>query len=123
VAFASWLGAIVHINGLQLRPAGPVARREPADTRAAIAALSPIKCAALVICLQGGGVLYKRSGVWSPTAAGELNERISGNSVADLARDGFLTITATGKHASARLTPRGEWLARTAAEILNPLGG
>jgi hypothetical protein len=35
--------------------------------------------------------------------------------VADLGRDGMLTLTVLGKNASAQLTPRGNWFARTAA--------
>jgi hypothetical protein len=35
--------------------------------------------------------------------------------IADLARDGMLTVTMIGKSASARLTPRGTWFARSLA--------
>jgi hypothetical protein len=35
--------------------------------------------------------------------------------ITDLARDGMLTVTIMGKSASARLTPRGQWFARTLA--------
>jgi hypothetical protein len=35
--------------------------------------------------------------------------------VADLGRDGMLTLTVLGKSASAQLTTRGNWFARTAA--------
>jgi hypothetical protein len=35
--------------------------------------------------------------------------------IADLARDGILTVTMIGKSASARLTPRGAWFVRTLA--------
>jgi hypothetical protein len=35
--------------------------------------------------------------------------------IADLARDGMLTVTVIGKGASARLTPHGTWFARSLA--------
>jgi hypothetical protein len=35
--------------------------------------------------------------------------------VADLGRDGMLILTVLGKSASAQLTTRGNWFARTAA--------
>jgi hypothetical protein len=43
---------------------------------------------------------------------------IFGVTVADLARDGMVTVTVTGKHAIAALTRRGSWFARTAATEL-----
>jgi len=68
--------------------------------------------------LHGGGILYKRGGAWTPSYASPHEERISGMTVADLSRDGLLTITVTNKQASARLTPRGAWFARTTANDL-----
>jgi len=38
-----------------------------------------------------------------------------GITIADLSRDGMLTLTVIGKSASARLTARGSWFARTLA--------
>jgi hypothetical protein len=35
--------------------------------------------------------------------------------IADLARDGMLTVTVIRKNASARLTPRGTWFVQTLA--------
>jgi hypothetical protein len=43
------------------------------------------------------------------------DKRISGVTVADLGRDGMLTLTMLGRNASARLTTRGSWFARTVA--------
>jgi hypothetical protein len=83
------------------------------DARAPIDILSPAKRAALIACLNGGGVLHKRYGTWSPSSVGIT--RISGVTVADLSRDGMLIVTVIGRSASARLTARGAWFARTAA--------
>jgi hypothetical protein len=41
--------------------------------------------------------------------------RIAGITVADLARDGLLTVNAIGNRAVAQLTVRGSWFARTIA--------
>ena len=89
----------------------------PGERRAPIEKLSPIKRRALVVCLEADGVLYKCSGAWT-SAYAESDERISGVTVADLTRDGLLTITVIDKRVSARLTPRGTWFARTAASDL-----
>ena len=87
---------------------------QPAPT----AILSPAKRTALIACLKGGGSLHKRYGVWVSEAAGTDDKPVSGMTVADLSRDGMLTITMLGKSASAKLTTRGSWFARTAtAEI------
>ena len=83
---------------------------------APIAILSTAKRAALIACLKGGGTLHKGYGVWVSEAAGTDDKPISGMTVADLSRDGMLTLTALGKNASAQLTVRGSWFARTAAD-------
>jgi hypothetical protein len=88
------------------------------ELRAPIAGLSSVKLGALIACLRGDGTLYKRYGVWSPSPAGSSEKRISGMTVADLSRDGMLTITVVGKSASARLTTQGAWFARTAATMI-----
>jgi len=59
--------------------------------------------------------LHKCMGVWKSPAAQAGERPIFGVTVADLARDGMVTVTVTGKHAVAALTPRGSWFARTAA--------
>ena len=82
------------------------------------AILSPAKRTALIACLKGGGTLHKRYGVWGSEVVGVDDKPVSGMTVADLSRDGMLTITRLGKSASAQLTTRGGWFARTvAAEI------
>ena len=109
-----------------LMPAGEMAD-EPRENRATAmlhasneqpaptAILSPAKRTALIACLKGGGSLHKRYGVWVSEAAGTDDKPVSGMTVADLSRDGMLTITTLGKSASAQLTTRGSWFARTAA--------
>jgi hypothetical protein len=87
---------------------------QPAPT----AILSPAKRAALLACLKGGGILHKRHGAWVSEAAGADDKPVSGMTVADLSRDGMLTITMLGKSASAKLTTRGSWFARTAAAAI-----
>jgi hypothetical protein len=95
------------------RPADAVsgALLQPHEPHAPIVALSAAKRKALLACLQAQGALHKCYGAWTGTA----DTRISGNTVADLAREGLLTITMIDGHASARLTERGTWFARTAA--------
>jgi hypothetical protein len=85
------------------------------EARAPIDILSPAKRAALIACLNGDGVLHKRYGVWSPSCVGTLEARIAGVTAADLSRDGMLIVTVIRRSASARLTARGAWFARTAA--------
>jgi len=91
------------------------------EGRAPIVTLSPSKCKALIACLEGG-TLHRHCGAWIPATNSSGEKRISGITVADLARDGMLTIDKFGKSASARLTVRGSWFARTAAEQLRIRG-
>ena len=90
----------------------------PDEPRAPISILTPAKRAALIACLIGGGTLHKQRGVWTPASAGPGDKHIAGITVADLSRDGMLTITMLSKHASAQLTTRGSWFARTAASAV-----
>ena len=90
----------------------------PNEPRAPISILSPAKRAALIACLIGGGTLHKQRGVWTPASDGPFDKHIAGITVADLSRDGMLTITMLSKHASAHLTTRGSWFARTAASAV-----
>jgi ABC transporter substrate binding protein len=62
----------------------------PAERRAPIAELTPTKRKALIVCFEGGGVLYKHFGVWSPSRESLGEHRIYGITVADLGRDGLL---------------------------------
>ncbi len=88
-----------------VRPS-PLAPREP---RALVAILSTAKRNALVTCFNASG-LHKKDGAWHGAPDGKP---ISGVTVADLARDGMLTLTTDHRLCSARLTERGNWFART----------
>jgi hypothetical protein len=81
--------------------------------------LSTAKRAALIACLKGGGTLHKRYGAWVAEAATPGDKPVAGITVADLSRDGMLTLTVLGKRASAQLTPRGSWFARTGASEID----
>src|ERR1700730_12276445 len=99
-------------EGEQLRSTSSVPVSD--ERRAPIENLSVIKQKALILCLEGDGTLHKRSGAW--TSYSEPHEaRVSGVTVADLARDGLLRIIMNERRASACLPPRGAWFARTAA--------
>ena len=95
----------------ELNSAAPLLLLAPDERRAPTAILSPAKRAALAACLNGG-ILHKRCGVW--TAPSACDKPISGVTVADLGRDGMLTLSMLHGSASARLTTRGNWFARTA---------
>jgi hypothetical protein len=97
-----------HGAGAASAPALPPAPSEP---RALIAILSAAKRNALLACLTANG-LHKKAGAWHGPADGKP---VSGVTVADLARDGMLTLTTDHRLASARLTERGSWFARTLA--------
>jgi hypothetical protein len=93
----------------------PLPLLTPDESRAPTAILSPAKRDALLACLSGG-TLHKRCGVWTvPSGSSDGDKTISGVTVADLRRDGMLTLIVLGRSASVRLTPRGSWFARTAA--------
>src|SRR5580692_995605 len=81
----------------------------PSEPRALVAILSAAKRNALVTCFNGSG-LHKKEGAWHGLPDGKP---VSGVTVADLARDGMLTLTTDHRLGSARLTERGNWFART----------
>jgi hypothetical protein len=82
------------------------------ERRAPTAMLSSAKRAALIACLNGGS-LHKRCGVWTAPSASVDDKPISGVTVADLGRDGMLTLSILRESAHARLSTRGDWFART----------
>jgi hypothetical protein len=92
--------------------AGTLLLLGPGEPRAPTAILSPAKRAALRACLEGG-ILVRQVGVWTSPSAGPG----SGVTVADLGRDGMLARNILLGSASAKLTGRGSWFART---ILTP---
>jgi hypothetical protein len=81
----------------------------PDERRAPIDGLSPIKQYALAACFNAGE-LRKKDGAWH----GPSNKRpLAGVTVADLVREGMLTVTNNQRMRSAQLTTRGNWFART----------
>ena len=80
--------------------------------RRAIAPIDPLSATertALIEC-RNHGQLQKQNGFWRGSSDGK---RITGTTVANLGRDGLLTVTKNNRTGSARLTERGEWFART----------
>jgi hypothetical protein len=86
-----------------------VPRRGPTQQHAPVAILSAAKRRALLACLDSGG-LRKKAGAWHGP---EKAKPISGVTVADLARDGMLTLITEHQTCSAQLTERGIWFAQT----------
>jgi hypothetical protein len=108
---------------LPVLPCVRAALLAPQEARAPTANLSPTKRAALIACVKGDGTLHKRAGAWKSPVAPAGERPIFGVTVADLARDGMVTVTVTGKLAVAVLTARGSWFARTAAtELVEQVG-
>jgi hypothetical protein len=93
--------------------AAPVLLIAPEESRAPTASLSPAKRAALIACFNGGS-LHKREGAWAAPSASTYDKPVSGVTVADLGRGGMLTLSVLRRSASATLTTRGSWFARTA---------
>jgi hypothetical protein len=87
----------------------------PGESPAPIANLSPSKRAALIACVRGDGTLQKCSGIWKSPCGEHYEKPIFGVTVADLSREGMMTVTVLGKQAVAQLTVQGSWFARTAA--------
>ena len=81
----------------------------PDERRAPVVALSLAKRNALIACLSAEG-LHKKDGAWHGPSNGKP---VSGVTVADLSRDGMLTLTVDHHAGSARLTKLGSWFART----------
>src|SRR5271165_2617310 len=96
-------------------PRASVVVLAPEEARAPTEDLSPTRRAALVACIEGDGTLHKCRGVWRSPCADSCDRPIFGVTVADLSREGMMTVTVSGKKAVARLTMRGSWFARTAA--------
>jgi hypothetical protein len=111
--FAKWEADMTMLQDTVLPdPATQTALRlplAPSEPRAMIAILSAAKRNALLACFNGSG-LHKKNGAWHGLPDGKP---VSGVTVADLARDGMLTLTTDHRLGSARLTDRGNWFART----------
>jgi hypothetical protein len=106
--FAKWETDMTFLQDTSVESA-PLLPLAPVEPRAMIAILSTAKRNALIACFNAGS-LHKKAGAWhgSPDA-----KPVSGVTVADLARDGMLTVTTDHRLGSARLTERGNWFART----------
>jgi hypothetical protein len=104
-------------------PCASVALLGPEEARAPTEDLSPTRRAALIACVKGNGTLHKCRGVWRSPCAESCDKPIFGVTVADLTREGMMTVTVSGKNAVARLTTRGSWFARTAATEKAEEGG
>jgi hypothetical protein len=83
--------------------------RLPKEPRALVAILSAAKRNALIACFHASG-LNKKDGAWHGLPDSKAT---AGVTIADLARDGMLTLTMGRRVGSARLTDRGNWFART----------
>jgi hypothetical protein len=79
---------------------------------APISLLSPAKRTALIQSFDNNG-LYKHKGCWRGSSD---SKPISGSTVADLRRDGMLTVTTNKQRGSAQLTEPGNWFAQTLIE-------
>ena len=101
-----------HTGELALNSAASLLFLASDERHAPTAILSSAKRAALIACLNGGS-LHKRCGVWAAPSARVDDKPISGVTVADLGRDGMLTLSNLRESAHARLTTRGDWFART----------
>ena len=102
--------------------AAPLLQPTSDERGAPTAILSSAKRAALIACLNGGS-LHRRCGVWTAPFASVGDKPISGATVADLGRDGMLTLSVLHGSASARLTARGNWFARTLATEIGETSG
>jgi hypothetical protein len=72
----------------------------PNEPRTPITILSPAQRTALIACLADG-TLSKRCGVWTSQSAHACGRRIEGVTVADLIREGMLTVSVLGRSAEA----------------------
>jgi hypothetical protein len=106
--FAQWETDMTIFQDTEVETA-PLLPLAPGEPRALIAILSSAKRNALVACFNANG-LQKKDGAWHGPPDGKP---VSGVTVADLARDGMLTVTTDHRLGSARLTERGNWFART----------
>jgi len=100
------------------KPSVAILRRVPSLPRAPITSLSTAKRRALLTCLNASG-LRKKAGAWH---GAENAKPISGVTVADLARDGMLTLIWDQRPYSAQLTERGIWFAQTLLDDGAPKG-
>jgi hypothetical protein len=101
------------------KPISPAASKllGQGEPHAPTASLSIPKRAALVACLADG-TLRKQRGVW--TSLSDADRHIASITVANLVRDGMLTVRMRGRRGVVHLTVRGSWFARTIASARPP---
>ena len=80
----------------------------PRELHSLLAMLSSTKRNALIACFNAGA-LHKNAGAWHGTLGGKP---VAGTTIADLSRDGMLTVTTNRRLGSAYLTERGSWFAQ-----------
>jgi hypothetical protein len=80
----------------------------PRDRNSLLAMLSSTKRNALIACFNAGA-LHKNAGAWHGALGGKP---VAGTTIADLSRDGMLTVTTNRRLGSAYLTERGNWFAQ-----------
>jgi hypothetical protein len=73
-----------------------------------VANLSSTKRNALIACFNAGA-LHKNAGAWHGPAG---SKPVAGTTIADLSRDGMLTVTTNRRLGSAHLTERGNLFAQ-----------
>ena len=91
---------------------GPITRalpQAPIERQGSIAILTPAKRSALIACFRAGE-LHKENGAWHGPSTGAP---LSGITIANLARDGLLTVTTNRRLRSAHLTVHGNKVALT----------
>jgi hypothetical protein len=104
----SWLRLAIKAEQIQTLTANKSA--------ASIVGLSLAKRTAMIECFNNNDGLHKRKGCWCGAREGK---HISGVTVADLRRDGMFSVVTNRSLGSARLTERGQWVARTLIEAAN----
>ena len=80
----------------------PLLLLAPNEPPAPIVNLSPAQRNALIACINAGG-LYKKAGAWHGPFGGKP---LAGVTIANLARDGMLTVSTNHRLGSAKLTGR-----------------
>ena len=85
----------------------PLLLLAPNEPPAPIANLSLAQRNALIACINAGG-LYKQAGAWHGPFGGKP---LAGVTIANLARDGMLTVSTNHRLGSAKLTAAWHWVA------------
>src|SRR5260370_14592823 len=120
--FAQWETDMTILQDAEVETA-PLLPLAPGEPRALIAILSSAKRNALVACFNANG-LQKKDGAWHGSPDGKP---VSGVTVADLARDGMLTVTTEYRLCSAPVLALGKLVPppllpiATSVRVLHPV--